>query len=315
MTITGCKIGLVPPNLIQFADLNVLYNNLRVDYSLATASSSNTTSPGNEEPSRAIDNNHNTKWYTTGISGDDGAGAIFLIDFGMNINATEYNYTTADDSTERDPTSWKVDVSSNNIDWYTVSIVNSATITDDRQVVTQSFSLGSICVIGDTEIIMGDFSSKLIKNLSRGDIILQDKLTNKTGIISQIIKSLNSNMIKIPTGLLNNNEDLIISSNHPIWIKENENELRVLSSNIKGVKILNETKEVYNIQFDEEGTYYANNIKIDSLSPYHRKFSLDIDKFIDISKYIKNQKILNENDKVRNKPQLIGFFDPKNNKD
>jgi len=191
------------------------------------------------------------------------------------------------------------------------SIVNSATITDVRQVNTQNFDLGSVCVIGDSEVIMEDMSIKLIRNLSKGDIILQDKQTIKTGTISKVIKTINSNMVKIPGGLLDNDFDLIISATHPIWV--NNNESRVLAKNIKGVVNLNETKEVYNIQFDEEGTFYANNVKIDSVSPYHKKFSLGENEFLDKSKFIKNKIILNENDISRNKPLMIDFFDPKNN--
>ena len=80
-----------------------------------------------------------------------------------------------------------------------------------------------------------------------------------------------------------------------------------MAKNIKGVQKIDDVKEVYSIQFDEEGTFYANGIKVDSLSPYHRKFPLPKDHFTSLDKYINNYKVLNEDDLKRGKPPIISL--------
>jgi len=114
MIITQIKGGVVNTD-IQFTDLNVLNGSSRVDYSLATATATPISPPG-YDPSKGIDNNITTKWYAYNLPGQ----ATFIIDFGQTISATQYNYTTGDDMPIRDPISWTIDISSDNIIWSTV---------------------------------------------------------------------------------------------------------------------------------------------------------------------------------------------------
>jgi hypothetical protein len=62
---------------------------------------------------------------------------------------------------------------------------------------------------------------------------------------------------------------------------------------------------VYNLQFDEDGSFYANDIKIDSLTPYQGRYPLSKENFIDINKYQEGVVICDENDPRRKKPLLI----------
>lgn len=102
-----------------------------VDYSSAT--SQNSIPFTNEEPRYGIDNNSNTKWcakaYTTAYTTNE---VIFQIDYGKNVYTTKYNYITGNDNPSRDPISWNIQISSDNINWTTVSTITNATITDNK---------------------------------------------------------------------------------------------------------------------------------------------------------------------------------------
>jgi hypothetical protein len=65
---------------------------------------------------------------------------------------------------------------------------------------------------------------------------------------------------------------------------------------------------LYNLQYDFEGTFYANGVKIDSLSPYHKHYPLPLASFVDKNNYIEGIKIKSEDDKIRNKPKLINSY-------
>ena len=166
-----------------------------------------------------------------------------------------------------------------------------------------------ICVLGSTKILMKDGTLKEIKDINIGEEILEDIDTNKTNIVSRVIsiKVKNKKIVKIPKNTLNNNEDLYISEVHPIWINNDKN--RILAKNIKGSEsYIIEDDMLYNLQYDFEGTFYANGVKIDSLSPYHKYYSLPISLFVDKNNYIKDIKITSEDDKIRNKPKLINSY-------
>jgi len=112
--------------------------------------------------------------------------------------------------------------------------------------------------------------------------------------------------LRFTRNILNNNENLYIYECHPIWINKNQNQNRIFSKDIKDCEtFLIEDDILYNIQYDEEGTFYANGIKIDSLSPYHQYYLLPLDLFIDKTKFIKGIIIKEEDDKIRNKPKMI----------
>ena len=209
--------------------------------------------------------------------------------------------------TSQDGINWTLRNAANNtLNWTKITYSN------DIFVSVAAFS-GSVmtsgqhtCVLGSTKILMKDGSLKEIKDIIRGDEVIEDIKTNKTNIVSRVIsmKVENKNIIKIPKNLLNNSADLFISEDHPIWI--NNDEQRLFSKNIEGVeKYLLKDDMLYNIQYDTEGTYYANGIKIDSLSPYHQYYNLPKELYIDTHKYVEGIIIYNENDKRRNKPKLI----------
>ncbi len=208
---------------------------------------------------------------------------------------------------DTDPNSFTVELSQDGTNWTTYSNVTNATFTNN----TASnggltfFAFDSVCVAPNTKILMDDYTYKMISELDKNDKVIQDIKTGKIGVICRIIKSASSNCVLIPSNLLENKTDIIITGNHPVWI--NSDKARILAKNIKGVQKIDDVKEVYSIQFDEEGTFYANGVKVDSLSPYHRKFPLPKDHFTSLDKYINNYKVLNEDDLKRGKPPIISL--------
>jgi hypothetical protein len=160
-----------------------------------------------------------------------------------------------------------------------------------------------ICVHPESLILMHDKTLKMIKDIRRNDIIIQDIATDKKATVSIVTITPSSKLVSIPS-LLDNTPDLIITYNHPVWINNDDN--RIFAEKIKDAKEYKDyTGNVYNLQFDEEGTYYANGFKIDSLSPYHCQTPLSKDNFIDDKKYQEGIVIRDENDSRRNKPLLI----------
>jgi len=61
--------------------------------------------------------------------------------------------------------------------------------------------------------------------------------------------------------------------------------------------------KLYNIQFEDEGTFYVNNIKVDSLSPNFKKDKLPLELYFDKLKYIEDI-VTSEDNKNRNKPPM-----------
>lgn len=171
---------------------------------------------------------------------------------------------------------------------------------------TTTATTTTACFSSETQVLIGDNTYKSIKNIKRYDEVITNIKTNEKITVSRNISCVLTNDIyKIPKGLLRNNNEIIVRGIHPIWINNNE---RCYATDIVGV-IKIENNEIindvfYDLQFDIEGTYYVEGIKVDSLSSYHRKLPLCIDDFINKVNYNLNKKILNENNQCRNKPIL-----------
>ena len=213
--------------------------------------------------------------------------------------------------TSPDGISWTIRSSAANNSWASVTYVYGLFVavsysgTGDRVMTSGTY----ICVLGSTKILMKDGSLKEIKDIKRGDEILEDIDTNKTNIVSRIIsmKVTNKQIVKIPKNTINNNEDLYIADIHPIWINDEKN--RIYAKDIKGSESYTiENDMLYNIQYDTEGTFYGSGIKIDSLSPYHKYYPLPLELFTDKNNYIEGIRIKSENDPIRKKPKLINSY-------
>jgi autotransporter-associated beta strand protein len=161
---------------------------------------------------------------------------------------------------------------------------------------------GTACVRGSCLISMRDGSKKQIKDIVRGDMVLNDKQTNSSKKVCRLLKGLsNKTGITIPEGLIGNTRDIISSSNHPIWIGNN----RILAKDIRGVELIEINEILYTIQYEEEGTYYVEDIKVDAISPNNMYFKLPKALFFNKAKHNKICFIKCEDDPRRNKPLMV----------
>jgi hypothetical protein len=101
---------------------------------------------------------------------------------------------------------------------------------------------------------------------------------------------------------MGNMEEIIISKYHPIWINNDAN--RIFPKYLKNMEMIKVCDILYNIQFEDEGTYYVEGVKVDSLSPFHKKFPLEESNYYDSKKYDSTCVINNEDDAIRNKPPM-----------
>ena len=104
-----------------------------------------------------------------------------------------------------------------------------------------------------------------------------------------------------------NKKNIYCTENHPFWINNNKN--RILAKDICGSKRIRLNCYVYSLQFDEEGSYYVEDAKVDSISPNHMYYYLSIDLYFNPNKY-KKFIMTDEDDPRRNKPKLIKYTYP-----
>lgn len=144
-----------------------------------------------------------------------------------------------------------------------------------------------ICVAPNTQITMMDDTVKPIQDIVRGDIVrgghrvarvCQDPIDRLATLSMAVIKP-NTFGVGCP------NQPLIISYNHPIiyqgarrpiqcfanW-KGIETHKQLYESLLKDYHVLTDDLDdklyLYDLQFDHEGTYWANGVEIQSRSPY-----------------------------------------------
>lgn len=159
----------------------------------------------------------------------------------------------------------------------------------DGYIVKLSYSNNYSCFGYNTDVIMADLSSKRICDIKENDEILEDIITNKTSKVAKVSKQFVKNYgYKLEKYLIGNTKD-IYCTNHPIWCNNGKN--RIFPSDIQGSERVQIKEFMYDILFENEGTFYANNIKVDSLPP------------------LKDYKYDGEDDPIRQKPKMTFLFD------
>lgn len=129
----------------QISELVLKYRGLRIDYTGATASSTDGASfniLNNEGPGSAIDSDINTKFTVNralGVNGLSGLGYPLIIDFGRTVKADSMTYYTANDDAFRDPIDWILWGSADGTNWDPVQLTQSYTPPSDRQVESSTF--------------------------------------------------------------------------------------------------------------------------------------------------------------------------------
>jgi len=94
----------------------------------ATYSSTGGNSPSGEDPTKAGDGLLTTKWLDFNET-----SAILNITFASNTAIAGYRWATANDATERDPVSWRLQASTNNSTWTTIATVTDWATSTTRQ--------------------------------------------------------------------------------------------------------------------------------------------------------------------------------------
>lgn len=116
-------------NSVQLSEFYLFGNNAG---SLTSAQgavwSSTNNSPAGEDATKAGDGLLTTKWLSF-----DKVGSILKVTFSAPVDVTGYRWATANDSTERDPVSWRVQYSTDNINWTTASTITDYGTTNTRQ--------------------------------------------------------------------------------------------------------------------------------------------------------------------------------------
>src|SRR3990167_1009983 len=89
------------------------------------------------------------------------------------------------------------------------------------------------CVLGNTKIKMKNGEEKEIKDIKRGDEILEDIKSGKSNKVANLYKCyMGTDYVMIPKGLLGNKEELNIIGCHPIWINDDKNRIIAAKSSI-----------------------------------------------------------------------------------
>ena len=165
---------------------------------------------------------------------------------------------------------------------------------------------GAPCFRGNTLVKMKNGTEEEIQNIKRGDEIvtdMQNKQTNKVARVTKYLHSGKATMIE--KGLIGNKREIICSDTHPFWIKKNNTDFRIRAEHITGVKSINISEFLYTIQFEDEGSYYVEGFKVDSLSPDYHRFKLAKELYFDSKKYSSRKIITKEDDPRRNKPKMV----------
>ena len=145
------------------------------------------------------------------------------------------------------------------------------------------------CIFADTLILMENNILKKIEDINRGDIIHNGL---KVSRINKEIKRGKIDIFLFKKNCLGNNlpnNDLLITENHPIFFKGKRRPAKCFyGMNDIEFKINYIPKDdyfLYDLQFDEDSSYFANGLEIQSRSPYSDLTPLPLDLYHDKTKY------------------------------
>lgn len=152
---------------------------------------------------------------------------------------------------------------------------------------SNNLTSSTVCLLHDTQILMMDNTFKLIQDLVRGDVVADPYSTNGHNI-ARILKTkmdpeYKPDLVKISKNALSDNlpdNDTFLTGWHPIlW-----NSLRKPAKCFQKIKnchwynmetklkdipgLSNDSYVLYNLQFDHEGLFIANNLIVQAVSPW-----------------------------------------------
>lgn len=164
------------------------------------------------------------------------------------------------------------------------------------------------CVPGDTLISMSNGKNKKIKEVNVGDIVITH-LGNNKRVLKVFERNINEDIIKIK----NNNDVLLITRNHPIYVSKNGrdfdfvesgrlNESYYLYNNnekINKIQNIHYSGKVYNLEVEDDNSYIANGIAVHNCEHLKtrkgKKFSGVIDKGNRKGKRVQDELVYEDN--------------------
>ena len=160
------------------------------------------------------------------------------------------------------------------------------------------------CVLSNTLILLGNNEKREIKDVQRGDEINCDGEIKRVCVINKQLLNGDAivNMVKFEMGSLGENKpyrSLYVTKNHPI-IYEGSRRPAYCFQNLDGVTFYKNIKmsdllgvmedyNLYDLQFEDDSSYMANGILVQSRSPYSDLTPLSKKLYFDESKY-KNER-------------------------
>ena len=124
---------LVTGNYVQAAQFVFQIDGIDQSMSGVSVTNPGGSSPVNESPPNLVDGNiFGTKWLDFNMPSNKYSVIIFDFGIGQTRQFNGYRWATANDSTGRDPVSWKIFGSNDTINWNALSIVPTFTPTSSR---------------------------------------------------------------------------------------------------------------------------------------------------------------------------------------
>jgi hypothetical protein len=156
-------------NSVQISEFQMLFDGNRIEG--ATASNPGGNSPGGEGPQQGNDNDVGSKWL------DFTKFTPLVLDFGVTTDVNGYRLATANDGEERDPVSWRIEGSHDNVNWMVIDEQTGHPTPTERSVylddfILPPFSTGPVVTFtANPAVILQGATSKLTWNVADADSI------------------------------------------------------------------------------------------------------------------------------------------------
>lgn len=163
-----------------------------------------------------------------------------------------------------------------------------------------------VCVVGGTQILMEDGSTRPIQTLARGDrVVGHNGHKYPVAVVNRrvVAPSEPFDLVEIPPNSLDHGhpcQSLFITPNHPVFYDRARRPAECLVGHhgitlhpkVQPVDYLPAEIEMgepvyylYDLQFEDDGSYVANGVTVQSRSPYSNLTPLPKDQYFDPSKY------------------------------
>jgi gliding motility-associated-like protein len=139
IVFTGTK-NLSDANSIQVSEWKWFNGTNEISRANVTVMNPGGNNPAGEAPQNIYDGSTATKWLDFNIvSGNNTSSLVFAFP-GTGVRITGYSFMTANDSEERDPKSWVVYMSNDNVNWTVVHSLSNYSAPSGRNVASATWS-------------------------------------------------------------------------------------------------------------------------------------------------------------------------------